>query len=252
MISAFYKTNKITSSSIADTPDTSAGNRSRLVDSMIGFRYYGNATNSLTLTITLTDTIDSICLINSNLKTFTIKYDSAVDFSTPVTVTDSTKKHYYFEFDSQAVTSVTLTCTATHASDIPYIGYLFASEKIGEIFPMGVEAKLEQESLVSKMSSGHRSQVTLNQNYSFKVKSLIPTDIVNIWQVIMDDYMTRGYSVYYIHHWGDDPVTNFRGIAQQVIFAPKFQPGINYIKNEGAYTGLLTVKGTMIPASVGL
>ena len=75
MKSAFYKDNKINSLSITDNPQTSVSNRQRLADSMKNYKYVGGGTNTVAIECTINSKIDTISIVNSNLKSFTIKGD---------------------------------------------------------------------------------------------------------------------------------------------------------------------------------
>lgn len=251
MNSAFYKDNKINSLNIVDNPSTSVSNRQRLGDSMKSLKYYGLQADEVTITFTINSNIDTISIINCNLKSFTIKGDDS-DFSTPINVSNSTNQHFHFEFDLTNITEVVIDVTETHLGGSPFIGYLLITEKIGEIISydgsIGVNSR--SESITQKTSTGQLWTTILNNTFEFSVNTKVKED-ENIFLDIYNNYFLSGNVVVYIHHYGVE-FNKYRGILERVIFDQNFQLGYNFLGNRSSYIGYQEIKGKMLPAGGGI
>jgi hypothetical protein len=94
----------------------------------------GKASANYTITITITQAIDRLLILNHNWDSYTVKYNSGNDFSTPISISSSTATNHYFRFNSQVPTTLEIVITALQGSDtIARVGQIVATETIHEV-----------------------------------------------------------------------------------------------------------------------
>lgn len=95
-----------------------------------------NDAANTTVEIDFDDTdIDSIFIVNHNLKAFTLKYEDGgwQDFSTPISETTNTETTNFYEFNSVNTGSLQLIITGTQvADDDKFVGQIIVTKKIGQ------------------------------------------------------------------------------------------------------------------------
>lgn len=248
MKSAFFEKNKILINTITDSPNTSNSNKNKLVDTMKFNKYMGNSEVS-SIDFNVSQEIDSIAILNSNLKTFQIKFQNSDSTETTIfSISNSNKRHFFIEFSKQKPDKITISITATHTGAPPAIGYLFSSCKIGdiELFDGKIKVKPNTQSLTNQTADGKIWSTVLSPSATFEIEGKIKTD-QNIFTTIYENYVMQGQVVQYIHHYGT-PINDFRGIMEQVTFSNNFEFGENYMNNDGFYTGFHTIKGALLPS----
>ena len=248
MKSAFFEKNKILINGIVDSPTTSTSNKNKLVDTMKFNKYMGNSEVS-SIDFHVSESIDSIAILNSNLKSFQIKFQNSNSTETTIfSISNSNKRHFFIEFPKQKPDVITINITETHTGAPPSIGYLFASSKIGdvELFDGKIKVKPNTQSLTNQTADGKIWSTVLSPSTTFEIEGKIKTE-QNIFTTIYENYVMQGQVVQYIHHYGT-PIDDFRGIMEQVTFSTNFEFGENYINNDGFYTGFHTIKGALLPS----
>jgi len=124
-------------------------------------------TETLTLTLPTATTIDRILILDHNWKEFTIKYDSATDFTTVVgldgalgggiTETAYVDTSLYYEFASVSATTIEITVTKTHVVDAQkYASQIIVTTELGTLqgYPEIADVEHKRASRNSVMLSG--------------------------------------------------------------------------------------------------
>lgn len=116
----FFNKNFITSySQISDSAGTSNANKQKLYDRNNGTYWYSLGETAGTSTITWTPgsatTVTRIIIQNCNWKSFTAKYNTNLDFSPAISVSNSSSTDYYIEVASQSINDIVFSITDTHS-----------------------------------------------------------------------------------------------------------------------------------------
>lgn len=157
--------------------ENSSSQRKKLFDRNENNIFYSTETSGTTLinwTPSSSQTISRIIIQNCNWKTFTIKYNSTSDFSTPISISNSTHENFYFEFNPVSVDSIDIAITDTHtASDNRSVGQIiFATELMewDETYTDDINIKADGKAIMQKLSDGVYFKTWVRDAVMFDIK----------------------------------------------------------------------------------
>ena len=184
----FYIKNSITSASqITPSSGPSDVNTIKLIDRNqdITFSTASETTGTRTITITYTGSIDTIFIQNHNMEDFTIKYNTTLDFSTPIAMTGNTETNSYFEFNSQAVTSILISITkaSSEPSEVR-IGQIYIGQRLFRL-PLDetatnssrlLDVNSDRAGIIKLLSDATSYKISIRKVIQFNLSGLIVTE----------------------------------------------------------------------------
>lgn len=218
----FLKKNYISSvSEISDSAGTNDINKLKLIDKNTDLQYatIGATTGTRTITITFSaaQTIDRIFLQNHNGDSYTIKYNTSLDFSTPISESGNTSKNNYYRFNSVTVNNIVISVTNTQtAGQVFKLGQIIATESFLNVDGVGGGSRVEPNTaqVVFSLSdlSSDKTFIKTNFNFVIRYTNVIPSIRETFIEIY--DYNKRN-SFYYIDQPDD---TAWNGIAGPVLW----------------------------------
>jgi len=162
-----------------------------------------STTGTVVITLPAATIIDRIYFTGHNLKAYTIKHDSSVDFTNVksfetalaggIVETAYDKNTSYYEFDPVSVTTITLSYSSTQIADQEkYIAVFIATEELGTFaYPYTVVNSFSRNARVAKTISGKQ---TIQKNYEFYTGSISAEYIPSVSQsdvTLLENLHTR-------------------------------------------------------------
>jgi hypothetical protein len=205
-----------------------------LIDRNDDTKWYsvGDATTPWSIVWTSATSINRIFVQGVNWATFTIKYNSGSDFSTPISVSESTRKNFYFEFNSVSVTSVTITITALQGTDTLasatqiYFGteYFTCADTTGG--NLDIIADVAQRLVQISDGTNYKIYIRSNRNYKMELIGVTEAERTNFYNLFQ---VNRRDPFVFIPN-PDTDATNWDGIAHHVNWINGFDLD-NYTEN---------------------
>ena len=156
---------------------SSTTNLKRLYDRNENRKWYSSETSGETiLNLVAASAIATTRIIiqNCNWKTFTITYNDETAFSTPIAVTGSTHKNYYFEFTSVSISELSIIITDTHtASDNREVGQIYLGTELMEwasTYTDDIKIGGDGKIIMNKLSDGTYFKSYIRDALQFNVK----------------------------------------------------------------------------------